>query len=284
MKRVHEGIKRAYQCKECDKAYSLYKNLVGHIAERHSAESQEVHKCEECNKTYKTKTTLKKHIKLQHSHTNEDDPTAKSTRVICDQCGFLAAHQDSLTQHIKNKHTETEEIRCEQCPKVFKSQYNLKYHIQSFHTKVITKPFKCNECSMAFTRRPLLNIHKRSHLNYSERMKCDFEGCDVRFIKLSSKRRHMRLVHLKVKQHICDICGEAFGIKATLRHHRYIHTGEKPYKCNVCGQGFRQATAMKTHRKTHFGKEAPPVVATKPQDFVADLPGENVNLENTLTL
>lgn len=269
IKRVHEGIKKAYQCKDCDKAYSFPHNLAEHIASSHRKlnedESLKVLQCEHCNKPYKSKASLTQHLRNHHQNCSLD-----SKRIICDQCGFLAAHQMSLAQHIKNKHTEIEEIKCEQCSKVFKSQYYLKYHIMSFHNPMNIKPFKCPQCPMAFTRRPRLNIHIRTHLNYSERIKCDFDGCDVRFVKLSAKRRHMRLVHLKVKQHVCDICGEAFGIKATLRHHRYIHTGEKPYKCNVCGQAFRQLTAMKTHRKMHANK-AETVATSTESDILSSL-------------
>ncbi|KAI8115848.1 hypothetical protein FF38_01117 [Lucilia cuprina] len=129
---------------------------------------------------------------------------------------------------------------------------------------------------MAFTRKTLLSQHKRTHIKYTERIKCDFEGCEVRFVKLGDKTHHMRLVHLKVKQHVCDFCGEAFGALQTLRHHRFIHTGEKPYKCNVCGQGFRQRTAMKTHRKIHFGK------GKEGHDIINNLPEINLSLVNTV--
>ncbi|XP_013118395.2 zinc finger protein 626 [Stomoxys calcitrans] len=267
IKQVHEGVSKPYSCQveDCNKTYSKYKNLTYHIAENHMAKDQEeVYKCEECNeKIFKTNETLRQHIRNQHAR-SKDDPKVKDgdsfgennkaqTGSICDQCGFIAAHQYTLAQHIKNKHMEAQKVKCEYCPKVFKSQSYLKYHMLS-HNPASKKPFQCTECPMAFGRRTLLNIHKRTHLNYNERLKCDFEGCNVRFVKPADKRLHMRLVHLKVKKHVCDFCGEAFGAMQTLRHHRYIHTGEKPYKCSVCGQGFRQHTAMKTHRKGHFGK------------------------------
>lgn len=261
MKQVHEGVQKPFQCRECDKIYSKYKNLTYHIAENHTEKSCKSYRCEECNKNFKTNETLRQHMRNQHSELKIDKfrekPNADSrelTRTICDQCGFIAAHQYTLAQHIKNKHTESQKIKCEHCPKIFKSQSYLKYHMLSHNPNSI-KPFQCNECQMAFGRRTLLNIHKRTHIKYDERLKCDFEDCMVRFVKPADKRLHMRLVHLKVKKHICDVCGEAFGAMQTLRHHRYIHTGEKPYKCTVCGQGFRQQTAMKTHRKAHFDKK-----------------------------
>ncbi|XP_073832456.1 uncharacterized protein [Musca autumnalis] len=250
VKIVHEGVKKGYECLECGKAYKFYKNLTEHISTNHSGNPAADLLCELCNKQFKTQTTLKNHMKIKHPADPEN--TINSRRVICDQCGFLAASAESLTAHIKNLHTEGELVKCEHCPKVFKCRYYLKHHVMTHHSEVKIKPFKCNYCEMAFSRRNGLTKHQLTHLDYTERIKCDFEGCDVRFLNADAKKRHTRLVHLKEKQHVCDICGEAFGIKATLRHHRYIHTGEKPYKCPVCGQGFRQHTAMKTHAKTHL--------------------------------
>lgn len=270
MKQVHEGVKRPFQCSQCDKAYNLYKTLLQHKRECHSEKSQEIFKCSQCLKMFKTAVILKQHVTNKHSAEKE------SMRSICDQCGFIAAHQYSLARHIINKHTETDQIKCDQCPKVFKTRYSLKYHKLGNHNPSNIKPFKCAECQMGFTRKTLLNQHKRTHLKYTERIKCDFEGCEVRFVKHGDKTHHMRLVHLKVKQHICDFCGEAFGAMQTLRHHRFIHTGEKPYKCNICGQGFRQRTAMKTHRKTHFGKD------TEHQDVINNLPEMNLSLINKI--
>ncbi|XP_075158030.1 uncharacterized protein LOC142231300 [Haematobia irritans] len=253
IKLVHEGISKAFQCSHCGKGYKFYKNLTEHIADNHSNKHQEAPFCELCNKEFKTQTTLKNHMKIKHPN---DKSTITNRRAICEQCGFIASSPESLTAHIKNKHTEAERFKCEHCPKVFKCRYYLKHHIMTHHSEVKIKPFQCSECDMAFSRRNGLTKHKFTHLNYTERIKCDFEGCDVRFLNNDAKKRHIQLVHLKLKQHVCDICGEAFGIKATLRHHRYIHTGEKPYKCSVCGQGFRQHTAMKTHTKIHLAKNS----------------------------
>ncbi|XP_075155277.1 uncharacterized protein LOC142228674 [Haematobia irritans] len=260
IKQIHEGVSKPYRCQveNCNKRYSKYKNLTYHIATNHTENHQEIFKCTECNdKIFKTKDNLKQHIRNQHIRRNSNDTTKDFVSdkkvlppAICDQCGFIAANQYTLVQHIKNKHMETQGLKCEHCPKVFKSQNYLKYHMLS-HNPTRKKPFQCTECPMAFGRKNLLNKHKLTHLQYTDRLKCDFEGCSVHFITPADKRLHMRLVHLKVKKHICDFCGEAFGALQTLRHHRYIHTGEKPYKCDVCGQGFRQLTAMKTHRKGH---------------------------------
>lgn len=246
MKQVHDGIKNAYQCKHCNKAYRFYKNLHDHIASSHSNEvnDAESFKCNDCNKVYKTKVNLQTHITNKHQN---------SKSIICDQCGFIGSSIYGLNRHIKNKHLVPEKIKCEHCPKVFKNQYYLKYHKLNFHNPQDIRPFKCSVCDMTFTRIALLNAHKRTHLKLSERIKCDYEGCEVRFLFNGEKTKHIRLVHLKVKQYVCDICNQAFGTAPTLRYHRYIHTGEKPFSCN-CGQKFRQSSALKTHQKTHKSK------------------------------
>lgn len=229
IKIVHEEYKRPFKCQECGKAYKFEKNLLDHIADNHSNRPVVEHTCEICNKLYRSRTLLRSHMEKQHPEHNDEEE-----------------YNSGIAEQLK--------YQCQYCPKVFKSKYTFNYHSMSHHNHQVlrSKQFKCNECDTIFSCRSGLNQHKLSHLQYDERIKCDFEGCNVRFLKMDVKRRHIRLVHLKEKKHVCDICGESFGIMATLRHHRYIHTGEKPYTCYICGQAFRQRTAMKTHTKIHF--------------------------------
>uniref|UniRef100_A0A1I8NYJ7 C2H2-type domain-containing protein n=1 Tax=Stomoxys calcitrans TaxID=35570 RepID=A0A1I8NYJ7_STOCA len=278
IKQIHEGLKKAYQCKYCSKSYRFYKNLNDHVTLNHASVDpsqlpveKQTFQCDECNGVFKTKDTLKTHQRLKHQ--------APSKSCICEQCGFICHNPYGLEKHIKNKHSVAEKIKCPQCSKTFKNPYYLKYHILNVHNTAKVKPFKCTTCSMEFSRLALLNVHKRSHLKPSERIKCDYQGCDVRFLFNGEKVRHMRLVHLKVKKHICDICGEAFGTAPTLRHHRYIHTGEKPFICTICGQGFRQRSAMRTHQKTH----KPPKVDISVEIMNDDITDRYIlNLENFL--
>ncbi|XP_075155275.1 uncharacterized protein LOC142228672 [Haematobia irritans] len=249
-KEIHEGISKAYQCNYCEKAYRFYKNLREHIATNHSSIEpsqkyleKEIFKCEVCSGVFKTQQTLKTHQKIKHQNLSKS--------CICEQCGFLSHSQYGLENHIKNRHSVAEQIKCPKCPKIFKNRYYLKYHTMNVHNDDNDKPFKCTDCDMAFTRQALLNVHKRSHLKLSERIKCDFEGCEVRFLFNGEKIRHIKMVHLKIKKYVCDICGEAFATGQTLKHHRYIHLELKPFICTLCGQGFRQRSAMRTHQKTH---------------------------------
>uniref|UniRef100_A0A1B0G3P0 C2H2-type domain-containing protein n=1 Tax=Glossina morsitans morsitans TaxID=37546 RepID=A0A1B0G3P0_GLOMM len=244
--REHEGVKRPYKCAQCERSYSLQKTLKAHILDNHIEEHQQKsYICDKCFKSFKTSAILKQHCFLQHLTSKEE------LRIICEQCGLIAANQYSLAQHIKNKHSnDPEQYKCEKCPKTFKSPYTLKIHVFRHHAPEAN--YKCPECDATYARRFMLHCHMRSHSKYSERFQCEHAGCEVRFVSKGDMRYHMRLVHFKVKKHICDYCGEPFGTLKTLRHHRYIHTGEKPYKCEICGQSFRQPTAMKTHRKIHL--------------------------------
>ncbi|KAK3883014.1 hypothetical protein Pcinc_012643 [Petrolisthes cinctipes] len=64
-----------------------------------------------------------------------------------------------------------------------------------------------------------------------------------------------RLVHDRVKPHMCPDCGKTFTRPDTLKTHRLLHTGEKPHMCPDCGKRFNQLGSMKTHRLLHTGEK-----------------------------
>lgn len=59
---------------------------------------------------------------------------------------------------------------------------------------------------------------------------------------LSVYIRHLKTIHSKRKEVLCDQCGVSFNRKDALRSHKNAVHGsgvKKPYVCELCGKAFR---------------------------------------------
>ncbi|XP_031805271.1 zinc finger protein 883-like [Sarcophilus harrisii] len=113
------------------------------------------------------------------------------------------------------------------------------------------KPYECNQCGQAFTRKDCLIIHKRIHTE-EKPYKCNQCGKDFR--KKGALIEHQR-IHTGEKPYECSQCGKRFRIKGDLIVHQRIHTGEKPYECNQCGKGFICKKSLTLHQRIHTGEK-----------------------------
>ena len=80
------------------------------------------------------------------------------------------------------------------CLRRFAEMRNLKQHKARVHEGKTSKDFECRKCHKRFTTRSDLN-------------------------------RHNKTVHLKLREHVCEVCGRAFGQNVDLQAHiRKSHT------------------------------------------------------------
>ncbi len=83
------------------------------------------------------------------------------------------------------------------------------------------KPFKCETCKRAFSRRDKLQAHERIHAG------------DLR--------------------HRCDICNYACVDSGAMKKHRRVHTNERPFKCQMCPYRSKDSSQLTVHLRTHTG-------------------------------
>lgn len=58
----------------------------------------------------------------------------------------------------------------------------------------------------------------------------------LRFVSISIRDAHVRLVHEFVYAQICDICAKVFKTKQQLDHHTIaMHTDTPKVQCDICG-------------------------------------------------
>ncbi|KAG6451201.1 zinc finger protein 287 [Manduca sexta] len=166
--------------------------------------------CHVCNKVL-NRSYYKEHMTMH----DPDHP-----KYICDVCGKsfrlrCAYHNHSL------RHKDDFPYKCQFCP--YRGRYLelLKTHMRT-HTGDYR--YMCTECPARFLFKSNLNSHMLKHKE--PQFKCD--GCKRAFHTKLMLQRHYEADHLGIKNHVCNMCGKAFGYRnAMMKHQRHVHKREK---------------------------------------------------------
>ena len=68
-------------------------------------------------------------------------------------------------------------------------------------------------------------------------------------------KNHIKHVHDKIKEHICEVCAKGFATSFDLNTHRRTHTGEKNFPCHICGQSYSTKQYLQIHTRQHTGEK-----------------------------
>ena len=79
--------------------------------------------------------------------------------------------------------------------------------------------------------------------------------CGKLFANNTDMRNHIKAVHDKIRDVICDICAKGFPSKSALNIHRMGHTGEKNFPCHICGQSYKTKHYLIIHTRLHTGEK-----------------------------
>ncbi|XP_053252634.1 zinc finger protein 407 [Podarcis raffonei] len=188
----------------------------------------------------------------------EGQPLGESTRIRCDDCGFLADGLSGLNVHIAMKHPSKEKhFHCLLCGKSFYTESNLHQHLASAghmrneQASVEELPeggatFKCVKCTEPFDSEQNLFLHiKEQH----EELLREVNKYIVEDTEQINREREEN------KGNICKYCGKmcrSSNSMAFLAHIR-THTGSKPFKCKICHFATAQLGDARNHVKRHLG-------------------------------
>ncbi|XP_019660544.1 zinc finger protein 407 isoform X3 [Ailuropoda melanoleuca] len=212
---------------------------------------------------------------------SEGSTFGESTRIRCDDCGFLADGLSGLNVHIAMKHpTKEKHFHCLLCGKSFYTESNLHQHLASAghmrneQASVEELPeggatFKCVKCTEPFDSEQNLFLHiKGQHeellrevnkyiVEDTEQINrereenqgnvCKYCGKMCRSSNSMAFLAHIR-THTGSKPFKCKICHFATAQLGDARNHVKRHLGMREYKCHVCGVAF----VMKKHLNTHL--------------------------------
>ena len=228
-----------------------------------------LYSCEECGCGYGRKSSLNRHTRDIHG---KKLTRRKNSKTVYDEykdnepnkckCGKAFGRLEHLEKHIKSVHLKIRDCICDECGSAFTSTTNLKCHIKSVHHKI--KDYKCSKCDSRFTNQSELKRHEaKDHTKLqvrrnNEKLETEFDEyketepnkckCGKTFTRPDSFKKHVKDVHLKIRDWKCEDCGSNFTNNYSLKDHiKSFH--QRDYKCSKCDSIFSRRYGLKKHEK-----------------------------------
>ena len=79
--------------------------------------------------------------------------------------------------------------------------------------------------------------------------------CGKVFTRKIDLKNHVKHVHDKIREHICEVCAKGFATSSDLNTHKRTHTGEKNFPCHICGQSYSSKQYLIIHTRQHTGEK-----------------------------
>ena len=105
----------------------------------------------------------------------------------------------------------------------------------------------CDICGKAFANKKSIIAHKK-WLHEGRRFQC--AHCAKWFSSKRDVERHIKAVHLKIKDFQCQLCEKTFSVKQSLTNHiKAVHDNIKDFQCQQCYKTFSLKKNLTCHIK-----------------------------------
>ena len=200
--------------------------------------------CRICGQTYKRK---EEGAKGQHNLFRRYNRHTWRHKVSFLKCGCDIVFKSTKEKrdHMKSVHNPF--VKCNQCSMTFKDKQILEKHEANVHCLRI-----CHICSFTTKAGPnKLKYHlERIHqVQVDENkpiteLKCTGEGCERIFYRQGELNKHFNQVHVTRE---CPICHKTFKKQHLEQHIDTVHHNKKNFRCEKCGKGFTFQALLDQH-------------------------------------
>lgn len=121
---------------------------------------------------------------------------------------------------------------------------------------------QCKQCAKSFSNELELQQHEaKDHSspapkNMDGRYPCTVKDCDQSFVRRHVMKRHVKTVHLKIREFACESCGRFFADSSTREVHRSaVHEKKRPWSCDLCPSSFTQSSSLGKHKRRFHGEQ-----------------------------
>lgn len=119
--------------------------------------------------------------------------------------------------------------------------------------ETLNKKYQCEHCEYNTNH----SSHFKRHIKMVHDKIKDFHcnKCDASFSTNSCLKIHIKIVHDKIKDYHCNICDYSCSINSHLQQHiKLVHDKIKDYHCNLCDKSFSTNGELKRHIKAVHDK------------------------------
>ena len=279
---VHEKSKD-FECTYCGKFFTEIKN---HIKNIHETNKQV--KCEICSDIFPSKTEMFRHLREIHYSgqtelIDKSNFSSQSSIEVFDNIKVNLGEdlhkgpslEDELEKNPEYLGQSLEEI--DDDIKINSGQDLEDSELQFNSTDPKTNDMSYNEGSQTKVQvyknqsssTHIYHSHENQEENHSKEYSCDICGK-----KISHKwglKKHVSIVHEKLRPHKCEICSKSFSKKDWLKNHIItVHERRRDYHCNECEKRYGTMPELRKHIKMKHTYNNDVIGKTKNKDFQCD--------------
>lgn len=253
---------KRFKCKVCTCTFKEKRYFQSHYQTVHGKEKSLLCNVGGCGENFVYRAQRLRHLRQAHPEfyeesDQEEENVKGESATECELCNENFESQEELDEHVMEAHAENleegddSEVTCLMCEpaQVFESQQDYSLHVQTDHSD---KSFECDQCSKKFSFKGSLGRHIRSVHEKIKNFICDEQTCDKSFSNSYDLKQHVISSHEKGDRsdRTCKICFKVFKkVKYMQLHEASIHNTEPQFFCPICNRGFSFQRSMDRHIK-----------------------------------
>ncbi|XP_030558315.1 transcription factor grauzone [Drosophila novamexicana] len=154
-----------------------------------------------------------------------------------------------LVDHLQ-RHQNPDLFKCQICHRVMGQRRSLELHMRMHEIKQRGRLYQCEHCSKSFYSSIVCERHKLTHIP-KEQWHAACTNCSKTFPNEYLMQQHVKLVHLRKFDKICDVCGKSIRGREALARHMEEHAGapQKIIKCHLCESTLTTKYGLARHIK-----------------------------------